>query len=47
MYIPRMLANMMWATTKDSTCMSFGLGHRCAKHNTILNLDHLITCSEI
>ena len=46
-YIPRLLANMMWATTKDSTCVSFGLGHRCLKHDTIFNLEHLAICSEI
>ena len=38
---------MMWATTKDSTCVSFGMGHRCMKHNQIFTLDHLATCSEI
>ena len=37
----------MWASTKDSTCVSFGLGHRCLKHNTVFNLDHLASCSEI
>ena len=47
MYIPRMLANMIWATTKDSTSVSFGLGHRCIKHNTTFNLNHLVTCCEI
>ena len=38
---------MMWATTKNSTCVSFGLGHRCMKYDTLFNLDHLETCSEI
>ena len=38
---------MMWATTKDSTCVSFGLDHRCLKHDTIFNLEHLAICSEI
>jgi hypothetical protein len=47
MYIPRILADIMWASTKDSTCVSFGLGHRCMKHNTVFNLDHLASCSEI
>ncbi|MFN9907695.1 MAG: hypothetical protein ACK56F_16480, partial [bacterium] len=47
MYIPKLLADMMWATTKDSTCVSFGMGHRCMKHNQTFNLDHITTCSEI
>ena len=38
---------MMWAITKNSTCVSFGLGHRCMKHDTLFNLDHLENCSEI
>jgi hypothetical protein len=47
MYIPKLLADMMWATTKDSTCVSFGFGHRCLKHKVLFNLDHLASCSEI
>jgi len=46
-YLPKILANMMWATTKDSTCVSFGMGHRCLKHNQIFTLQHLASCSEI
>ena len=38
---------MMWASTKDSTCVSFGMGHRCMKHNQTFNLEHIATCSEI
>ena len=44
---PKALANMIWATTKDSTCVSFGMGHRCMKHNQIFTLQHLASCSEI
>ena len=47
MYIPRILTDIMWASTKDSTCVYFDLGHRCLKHNTVFNLDHLASCSKI
>ena len=37
----------MWATTKNSTSVHFGLGHRCHKHGRMFDLEHLATCSEI
>ena len=47
LYIPRIMADLMWATTKNSTSMHFGLGHRCHKHGRMFDLEHLATCSEI
>jgi hypothetical protein len=47
LYIPRIMADLIWATTKDSTSVHFGFGHKCRKHNCLFNLEHIRTCSEI
>ena len=47
LYIPRIMSDLMWATTKDSTSVHFGFGHRCHKHGRMFNLEHIQTCSEI
>jgi hypothetical protein len=39
LYTPRIMTDLMWATTKDSTSMHFGFGHKCHKH--------VRTCSEL
>ena len=44
MYIPRVMAKMMLATTANSTSIHFGMGHLCHKHNKIFNLDHIEEC---
>ena len=41
------MSDLMWATTKDGTSIHFGFGHKCHKHNTMFNLEHIRTCSEI
>ena len=41
------MADLMWATTKDSTSVHFGYGHRCHKHGTNFNVEHVITCNLI
>ena len=40
LYIPRIMADLIWATTKDSTSVHFGFGHKC-----LFNLEHIRTCS--
>ena len=47
LYIPRIMTDLMWATTKDSTSINFGFGHRCHKHGRLIDLEHVRTCSEI
>ena len=47
LYIPRIISDLMWATTKDSTSVHFGFGHRCHKHGRIFDLEHVRTCSDI
>jgi hypothetical protein len=41
------MADLIWATTKDSTSVHFGFGHKCQKHNCLFNLEHIRNCSEI
>ena len=33
LYIPKIMADLMWATTKDSMSVHFGFCHKCHKHN--------------
>ena len=47
LYIPRIMSDLMWATTKDGTSVHFGFGHRCHKHGRMFDLDHIRNCSEI
>ena len=47
LYIPRIMADLIWATTKDSTSVHFGFGHKCHKHGCLFNLEHIRNCSEI
>ena len=47
LYIPRIMADLMWATTKDSTSVHFGFGHRCQKHGKLFDLEHIGTCNAL
>ena len=47
LYIPRIMADLMWATTKDSTSVHFGFGHRCHKHGKLFDLEHIGTCNAL
>ena len=47
LYIPRIMADLMWATTKDSTSVHFGFGHRCHKHGRNFDVEHVRTCNLI
>ena len=29
LYIPRIMTDLIWATTKNSTSVHFGFGHKC------------------
>ena len=46
-YIPIIMAELMLATTKNSTSIHFGLGHRCEKHMVNFTLEHLERCDAI
>ena len=41
------MSDLMWATTKDSTSVHFGFGHRCHKHGRMFDLEHVRTCNVI
>ena len=41
------MAELMLATTKNSTSIHFGLGHRCERHMVNFTLEHLEMCDAI
>ena len=41
------MADMMLATTKDSTSINFGMGHHCEKHGTLFTTEHIDQCDEL
>ena len=47
LYIPRIMADLIWATTKDSTSFHFGFSHKCYKHGKLFDLQHIGTCSAL
>jgi hypothetical protein len=44
LYMPRVMAKMMLATTPNSTSINFGMGHFCHKQNKLFTLDHIEKC---
>ena len=47
LYIPRIMADLIWATTKNSTSVHFGFGHKCHKHDRLFDLEHIGTCDQL
>jgi hypothetical protein len=46
-YIPRVMANMMLATTSNSTSVHFGMDHMCNKHKCLFTLEHIEQCDAL
>ena len=46
-YIPKVLSDLIWATTKDSTSIRFGFGYLFHRHKKMFNLEHLQECDQI
>lgn len=44
LYVPKLLADMMWAVTRNSTTLHYGTHHRCLRHNRYFDLAHLKEC---
>ena len=44
-YIPRIMADMMVATTANSTSIHFGFGDMCTEHKCLFDLKHIQECS--
>ena len=38
------MADLIWATTKNSTSVHFGFGHKCHKHDRLFDLEHIANC---
>jgi 3-oxoacyl-[acyl-carrier-protein] synthase III len=41
------MADLIWATTKDSTSVHFGFCHKFHKHNKLFDLQHIGTCNAL
>ena len=41
------MAEMMQATTANSSSIHFGFGHWCETHNCLFDLDHIKTCDQL
>jgi hypothetical protein len=46
-YIPRVMADLMQATTANSTSIHFGIGHMCHTHNKVYTVDHIAECNQL
>ena len=44
LYIPRIMADLIWATTKNSTSVLFGFGNKRHKHYRLSDLEHITKC---
>ena len=44
LYILHIMADLFWATTKNSTSVHFGIGHKCHKHDRLFDLEHISNC---
>ena len=45
LYIPKIMADLIWATTKDRRSVNFGFGYKCHLHGRLFDLEHIRTCS--
>ena len=41
------MADLIWATTKNSTSVHFGFGHKCHKHDRLFDLEHIANCDQL
>ena len=46
-YVPRVMVNMMQATTTNSTSIHYGTDHMCKKHKVLFNLEHIEKCDQL
>ena len=45
--MPKIMVNMMLATTANSTSVHFGVNNLCKKHNKLFTLDHIESCDAL
>ena len=41
------MMDVMLATTGNSTCPTFVMGHMCHNHNRLFTLDHIESCDQL
>ena len=47
LYVPRIMAEMMLASTPNSTSIHFCVGHLCHRHNKTMTMEHVEQCDGI
>ncbi len=45
--MPKIMYEMMLATTSNSTSVHFGMDHMCHKHKQLFTLDHIESCDSL
>ena len=45
-YMPKIMLNMMLATTSNSTSVHYGMDQMCHRHKRLFTLDHIETCDQ-
>ena len=46
-YAPKIMLNMMLATTSNSTSVHYGMDHMCHRHKRLFTLDHIESCDQL
>jgi hypothetical protein len=46
-YVPKIMTNMMLATTGNGTSIHFGMNHLCLSHNKLYTLEHIGECDRL
>ena len=41
------MAELMLATTRDSTSIHFGMGHQCEAHGVLFTTEHIDQCDQL
>ena len=46
-YVPKIMTDMMLATTGNGTSIHFGMNHLCLTHNKLCTLEHIGECDRL
>ena len=46
-YVPKIMTDMMLATTGNGTSIHFGMNHLCLSHNKLYTLEHIGECDRL
>ena len=46
-YVPKIMIDMMLATTGNGSSINFGMNHLCLSHNKLYTLEHIVECDKL